>query len=351
VLRVIAELAAPRALAELRERTVELVAGLVSCTVASWNEIDMTTGRFDLVAYPRLTIDAELPMQRMLALLDQHPVITHVRATGDGRPLAISDFIDEAAFRETELYREVYSSIDTLDQLSMTLPDPHRLIGVALNRSRPGFTKAERRALNLLRPHLVHAHRNALAFERMNRALQALEHRAAASGESLIVLSGDGRVEYLSPGTDELLSEWFHAGVDARATLPAALSGALPPVTLDRPPAQLVLARDGQVLTVERLDLPAADGHALLMSRTASVPMRLRDLGLSPRQTEVVMLAAEGLRDAAIAVRLGISRRTVEKHLQVAYRQLGAQGRVAAVQLVHRIAAPPSLTSTTRGSR
>lgn len=341
LLEAIAELAGPRTLPELRERTVELVAGLVECTVASWNEIDPTTGQFDLVAYPELTIDAGPPMQRMLSLLHQHPVIAYVQATGDGRPHAISDFVDERTFRATELYREVYSTIGTVDQLSVTLPDPHMLIGVALNRSRPGFTVPERQVVNLLRPHLVHAHRNALAFERLNRALHALERRTAANGESLVILAGKGHVEYSSPGTDELLLRWFGAGVDARSVLPSTLSGALPQLTHHAPQVPLVLSNDGQTLTVETFGLPNGDGQALLLSTTVSVPLRLQDLGLSSRQAEVLMLAADGLRDAAIAARLGISPRTVEKHLQMAYRKLGTPGRVAAVRLVHRIASPP----------
>ena len=336
----LAELAAPRTLPELRQRTVELVADLVACEVASWNEIDIESGRFDVVAHPVPTLDPGPPTQRMLALLDQHPVIVHMRATGDGRPRAISDFVDEATFRASDLYRHVYAELDTLDQLSITLPDPHLLIGVALNRSSRGFTAQERRVLNLLRPHLVHAHRNALAFERLSRALQALEQRTAMGGESVIVLDSRGRVEYSSPGAHDLLARWFGAGSDVDG-LPHELRESLRSPERNEPQAPVVIARDGWMLTVERLAFPTPAGGALLLAVTRSAPLRLRELGLSPRQAEVLALAAEGLRDAAIAARLGISPRTVEKHLQIAYEQLGTPGRVAAVRLVHRITAPP----------
>jgi DNA-binding CsgD family transcriptional regulator len=343
LLDALADLAAPRTLPELRERTVERVADLVSCNVASWNEIDTASGRFDVVAYPQPTVDPGPPTQRMLSLLHEHPVIAHVQATGDGRPYAISDFIDEEVFRGSALYREVYAAIDTVDQLSITLPDPHLLVGIALNRPHAGFADPERATLNALRPHLAHAYRNALAFERFNRALQALERRGAKSGEHVVVLDRHGGVEYHSPGVADLLSHWFGAGVDGSGVLPEALSTSLPPRAHDAPQTPLVLSRDGQTLTVELLGLPGDDGEALLMSATLSVPARLRELGLTPRQVEVLTLAADGLRNAAIAARLGISPRTVEKHLEQVYEQLGTAGRVAAVRLVHRIAAPPSI--------
>ncbi len=44
---------------------------------------------------------------------------------------------------------------------------------------------------------------------------------------------------------------------------------------------------------------------------------------LSARQYEVVALVAEGLTNAAIADRLGISPRSVDAHLNVAYAVLG----------------------------
>ena len=339
----LAELAAPRTLPELRQRAVEVVAELVTCTIASWNEIDIESGQFDVVTQPPPEIDPGPPTQRMLALLDQHPVIAHIRGTGDGRPHAISDFIDERTFRASDLYREVYADIDTLDQLSITLPDPHLLIGVALNRSTWGFAAQERQVLNLLRPHLTHAHRNALAFERLTRALRALEQRSAVGGESMMVLDSHGRVEYSSPGADELLADWFGADDRPSDSLPGELRRSLQPLADEAPHTPTVISRDGRTLTIEQLVLPTPGSRALLLTATRSAPVRLQELGLTPRQAEVLTLAADGLRDAAIGAQLGISPRTVEKHLQMAYERLGTPGRVAAVRLVHRITAPPFL--------
>lgn len=57
-------------------------------------------------------------------------------------------------------------------------------------------------------------------------------------------------------------------------------------------------------------------------------------LGLTARQAEVLRLVATGLSERDIAERLGISHRTVQKHLERAYRALGVSSRSAAAGLV-----------------
>jgi DNA-binding CsgD family transcriptional regulator len=52
---------------------------------------------------------------------------------------------------------------------------------------------------------------------------------------------------------------------------------------------------------------------------------------LTGREQEVLSLVAKGLTDAAIGRRLGCSPRTVDKHLEHAYRRLGVSCRTAAV--------------------
>ena len=52
---------------------------------------------------------------------------------------------------------------------------------------------------------------------------------------------------------------------------------------------------------------------------------------LTPRETEVLRLLADGLSDREIAGRLVISRKTVEKHVGAVLRKTGTAGRTAAV--------------------
>ncbi|HWM07158.1 MAG TPA: alpha/beta fold hydrolase, partial [Actinophytocola sp.] len=58
---------------------------------------------------------------------------------------------------------------------------------------------------------------------------------------------------------------------------------------------------------------------------------------LSPRELDILRLAAEGRDNDAIAAELVLSVRTVERHLQNAYAKLGLQGRTARTAAVARL--------------
>lgn len=75
---------------------------------------------------------------------------------------------------------------------------------------------------------------------------------------------------------------------------------------------------------------------------------RASDVGLTPRETAVLRLLAEGLPAQTIGRRLHVSVRTVHKHLQGVYRKLDAPDRLSAVLHAQRLGlldpdAPPSV--------
>jgi DNA-binding NarL/FixJ family response regulator len=58
---------------------------------------------------------------------------------------------------------------------------------------------------------------------------------------------------------------------------------------------------------------------------------------LSPRETEVLSLIAEGLANKAVAGRLDISEHTVKFHVNAILGKLGAQSRTEAVTRATRM--------------
>jgi DNA-binding NarL/FixJ family response regulator len=67
-----------------------------------------------------------------------------------------------------------------------------------------------------------------------------------------------------------------------------------------------------------------------------------RSFGLSERESEVIVLLAQGLRNSAIAQSLYISDETVKTHIKRAYRKLGVSNRALATSVVLR---HPSFTA------
>jgi DNA-binding CsgD family transcriptional regulator len=60
---------------------------------------------------------------------------------------------------------------------------------------------------------------------------------------------------------------------------------------------------------------------------------RLRELGITPRELEILGLIAEGLSNREIAAKLFVSENTVKTHSRRLFDKLGAQRRTQAVQI------------------
>jgi DNA-binding NarL/FixJ family response regulator len=78
---------------------------------------------------------------------------------------------------------------------------------------------------------------------------------------------------------------------------------------------------------------------AEIFPSTLTTPSSLADVGdprLTPRQSQVVRMVRSGLTDKEVAEHMGLSPRTVQKHLELAYRRLGVTNRTAAATAAHR---------------
>ncbi|MDQ5980375.1 MAG: hypothetical protein QG602_3352 [Verrucomicrobiota bacterium] len=64
-------------------------------------------------------------------------------------------------------------------------------------------------------------------------------------------------------------------------------------------------------------------------------PVELTKLGVTPRQAEVLYWVAQSKTNAEIAIILGTSPRTVEKHVEQLFERLGVENRVAAAALAN----------------
>ena len=58
---------------------------------------------------------------------------------------------------------------------------------------------------------------------------------------------------------------------------------------------------------------------------------------LTSRQTEVLTLVANHLTNSEIALKLGLSHKTIELHISAAMKRLGARNRHHAVQLAKKL--------------
>jgi len=328
-------LASLGSLEELRHRAVDIVTELVEATLVAWNEVDLDGQQIAAVISPppdqftaqeRATMDAAF-----IEHVADHPVIVHYRRTRDGRPYAISDFLSAAAFHQTGIYRHFYRHLGAEDQLSFVLPDPSLIIGIALNRARRGFSARDRQVCNLLRPHLVQAYRSVEAATRMKRMTSTFQLAAAERGLGFIRVDDEGQPYETSLSAHSILHRFFD--LHSTSSLPDEISQWLARDRGRNSPAELVLYRsDGRRLIVHRA--PAPSGDLLLLSEQPKRPLDTRKLGLTTREAEVLALVREGLATKRIASAIGISPRTVDKHIQHALDKLGVRTRMQAIALI-----------------
>ncbi len=99
------------------------------------------------------------------------------------------------------------------------------------------------------------------------------------------------------------------------------------------PLSPLVITRDGRTLTIRVVQNVAQRLLLLDETRTEFPMVALASLGLSGRETEVLGWVAQGKTNPEIGVILGISPRTVQKHLEHVYGRLGVENRQAAMRL------------------
>jgi DNA-binding CsgD family transcriptional regulator len=152
--------------------------------------------------------------------------------------------------------------------------------------------------------------------------------------------------------TARLLGE----ALDARHVLGVPLPGSAAPVT------GCLLHRSGtdftedHVRVARRLQplLAAVEEQRQLLLRLRQQPgpagrapeAVAADCALTPRETTVLLLLTDGLTATAMGHRLGISDRTVHKHVENIYRKLGTRDRISTVLRAQRLGLVPTPVRT-----
>ena len=94
-------------------------------------------------------------------------------------------------------------------------------------------------------------------------------------------------------------------------------------------PERLEVVAETLTLGAARRLAPDADAYVVVSQASDEEPLVEP---LTPRETQVLMLVADGLSNKAIAARLGVSDETVKFHLTSIFGKLGASNRTDAVR-------------------
>ncbi len=185
----------------------------------------------------------------------------------------------------------------------------------------------------------------------LNNARVSYAARAAldATGRFLLATAGDGRLLWCTPQAERLLTGLLPGADGAvpplaatlaegltrlRGTPPSATAGVAEVFSLEIPDGEATRRLDFSYLSpanpdefLYRLSEPTAGRQEAI----------LRDaLGLTAREAEVLLWIANGKANRDIGEILGISPRTVNKHLEQVFAKLGVENRASAAALAIR---------------
>jgi DNA-binding CsgD family transcriptional regulator len=148
------------------------------------------------------------------------------------------------------------------------------------------------------------------------------------------VLDSQGRVAWRSPQALRWLEAAFAAEPAPQDAAAAWLN------RTQRTGGQTLALPDGRQLLARHLGASSLAESMLLLSRAApeaTAPRPLQQVALTPRETEVLSWISKGKTNRDIADILGMSPRTVNKHLEHIFEKLGVETRTAAAAIAGQL--------------
>lgn len=180
------------------------------------------------------------------------------------------------------------------------------------------------------------------------RATRLAREAVDVAGYGVVVLDRQGRIAWRSPQAARWMQEF---GLVADGMAPqawrgligaggAAATAALDAGSAAAGPRQLVALGLGEVGLGETMLLLQPGATAAGESAETPGASRLGLAALTPRETEVLSWLAKGKTNRDIGEILGMSPRTVNKHLEHVFEKLGVETRAAAAALASRALGP-----------
>ncbi len=155
----------------------------------------------------------------------------------------------------------------------------------------------------------------------------------ASSGEALLVVSPDGRIQFATAQADHWMKDFFTAA-GSRNRLPEALVGWLRDGIAEGHASRFIVDQSGKRLFVHLICCEAGS-VCLLLERGPGISTTSGAANaLTRRQIEVLTWVARGKTNEEIARILNLKPKTIGKYLERIYPKLGVENRTAAASFI-----------------
>ncbi len=232
------------------------------------------------------------------------------------REVLADGLFSEASFRQSPIYREVFSRLGALEHGRMVVCVGARPVAhlACLLPEGEGFSETARRALRQTALACAGPLRVAARLHAAEAVRGALDHLVASRQDAVVVVGSSGALLAASPPAETYLSR--HPAL-ARGIRDAVRTGGAKARTV-------LLSRQLIELHLTPCSPRGAASATLVFIGETAPPSRGR---VSPREAEVIALARQGRTNGEIAEAMGVAPSTVKTWLQRLYRRTGARGR------------------------
>jgi len=175
-----------------------------------------------------------------------------------------------------------------------------------------------------------------LANARMTQSARAA---LDVSGRYLFAVNGKGRLMWATPQAQRLLSDTLAASGDEDFALPESMTQWLEQAQKGKAgskTAAMASFPGNEQLRLQFMGKLGPNEFLLRLAKDTSGDMPAEfssELGLTTREGEVLSWLSKGKTNRDIAQILGLSPRTVDKHLEQIYSKLGVENRTAAAAI------------------
>ena len=169
------------------------------------------------------------------------------------------------------------------------------------------------------------------------RLTQSARAALDVSGRFLLAVNRQGKVMWATPQAQKLLSDNLGSGSADEMVLPEALQQWLEQMQKGKGGSKAAAAiPDNPELRLYYMGNAGPNEYLLRLAKDTSAnlpPEFTSELGLTTREGEVLSWLSKGKTNRDIAQILGLSPRTVDKHLEQIYAKLGVENRTAAAAI------------------
>jgi DNA-binding NarL/FixJ family response regulator len=171
------------------------------------------------------------------------------------------------------------------------------------------------------------------------RLTQSARAALDVSGRYLLAVSRQGKIMWATPQAQKLLSDNLAAGADDELVLPEPMLQWLEQAQKGKAGSKAMAMAsfpDDEQLRLQYMGKLGPNEFLLRLAKDTSTnaPAEFSsELGLTTREGEVLSWLSKGKTNRDIAQILGLSPRTVDKHLEQIYAKLGVENRTAAAAI------------------